>query len=94
MTNSILLQNVSPETLTELIKEGVKSQLADFKKELNDQTAKDDLMTREQVLELLQINASTLWHWQNKGKVTVYKFANKCYYKRAELMSSITPVKK
>lgn len=35
MTNSILIQNVSPETLTELIKEGVKSQLADFKKELS-----------------------------------------------------------
>ena len=94
MTNSIVLQNVSPEALTELIKEGVKSQLEDFKKELNHQKAKDDLMTREQVLELLQINASTLWHWQNKGKVTVYKFANKCYYKRTELMSSITPVKK
>ena len=94
MTNSILLQNVSPEALTELIKEGVKSQLEDFKKELNFQNAKDDLLSREQVLELLQINSSTLWHWQNKGKITVYKFANKCYYKRSELMESIKPLKK
>ena len=94
MVNSIVLQNVSPEALTKLIKEGVKSELDHFKKELDNQTAKDDLMTREQVLDLLQINASTLWHWQNKGKVIVYKFANKCYYKRTELMSSITPVKK
>ncbi len=94
MVSSIILQNVSPEALTELIKEGVKSQLADFKKELNHQTVKDDLMTRKQVLDLLQINPSTLWHWQNKGKVTVYKFADKCYYKRTELMQSITPVKK
>ena len=89
MQNSILLQNVSPEALTELIKEGVKSQLEDFKKELNFQNVKDDLLSREQVLELLQINSSTLWHWQNKGKITVYKFANKCYYKRSELMGSI-----
>ena len=94
MTNSILLQNVSPEALTELIKEGVKSQLEDFKKELNFQNVKDDLLSREQVLELLQINSSTLWHWQNKGKITVYKFANKCYYKRSELMESIKPLKK
>ena len=94
MQNSILLQNVSPEALTELIKEGVKSQLEDFKKELNFQNAKDDLLRREQVLELLQINSSTLWHWQNKGKITVYKFANKCYYKRSELMESIKPLKK
>ena len=94
MQNSILLQNVSPEALTELIKEGVKSQLEDFKKELNFQNVKDDLLSREQVLELLQINSSTLWHWQNKGKITVYKFANKCYYKRSELMGSIKPLKK
>lgn len=32
MNDSILLQNVSPEKLTELIKDGIKSQLKDFKK--------------------------------------------------------------
>lgn len=94
MQNSILLQNVSPEQFTELITNVFKTQLEDFKKELNTQSENEDLMSREQVLELLQINASTLWHWQNKGRVTVYKFANKCYYKRSELMASITPLKK
>ncbi len=84
----------TPEALVELIKVGVKSQLEDFKKELVNQTAKDDLLSREQVLELLQINSSTLWHWQNKGKIQVYKFANKCYYKRSELMNCLTPLKK
>lgn len=94
MQNSILLQNVSPEQFTELLTNVFKTQLEDFKKELNTQTANDDLMSREQVLELLQINASTLWHWQNKGKIQVYKFANKCYYKRSELMNCLTPLKK
>lgn len=94
MVNSIVLQNVSLTDLTQLLDDRLKKRLDDFKSELNNQEAKDDLMTREQVLELLQINPSTLWHWQNKGKVTVYKFANKCYYKRSELMQSITPVKK
>jgi hypothetical protein len=94
MTNSILLQNVSPEQFTELIKNAFKTQLEDFKKELNTQITNDDLMSREQVLELLQINASTLWHWQNKGRITVYKFANKCYYKKQELLASLIPLKK
>lgn len=93
-TSSIIINEITPEALTELIKEGVKSQLEDFKKELVNQTAKDDLLSREQVLELLQINSSTLWHWQNKGKIQVYKFANKCYYKRSELMNCLTPLKK
>ncbi len=93
-TNSIIINETTPEALIELIKEGVKTQLEDFKKELLNQTAKDELLSREQVLELLQINASTLYHWQNKGKVQVYKFANKCYYKRTELINSLTPLKK
>ena len=94
MTTSTLLQNVSTEQLTELITNVFKTQLQDFKKEFTTQTENDDLMTREQVLELLKINASTLWHWQNKGRITVYKFANKCYYKRSELMATISSLKK
>ena len=93
MTNSILLQNVSPEALTELIKEGVKSQLEDFKKTLNIQNP-DELLTREQTCELLQINSSTLFHWTNKGKVTAYGIGNRRYYKKAELLECLKPLKK
>ncbi|MCB6087590.1 helix-turn-helix domain-containing protein [Flavobacterium psychrophilum] len=92
MTNSILLQNLSTEQLTDLIGNVFDTKFKAFQENQNTQTANDDLMTREQVLELLQINASTLWHWQNKGRITVYKFANKCYYKRSELMATITPL--
>jgi hypothetical protein len=94
MQNSIILQNVSTEQLTELIGNLFDNKFKDFQKIRNTQSENDDLMTREQVLELLQINASTLWHWQNKGRITVYKFANKCYYKRSELMATITPLNK
>lgn len=93
MKNSILLQNVSPEALAELIKEGVKSQLDDFKKDLQTHNP-DELLTREQTCEFLQIDSSTLWHWTNKGKVTAYGIGNRRYYKRAELLESIKPVKK
>lgn len=92
MTTSTILQSVSADQLKELLTNVFKPLLEDFKKEFITQTENDDLMTREQVLELLQINASTLWHWQNKGRITVYKFANKCYYKRSEIMATITPL--
>ena len=94
MENSILLQNLSTEQLTDLIGNVFDTKFKDIQKNHSTQTANDDLMSREQVLELLQINASTLWHWQNKGRITVYKFSNKCYYKRSELMATITPLKK
>lgn len=94
MENSILLQNLSTDQLTDLIGNVFDTKFKDFQNTQNTKTENEDLMTREQVLELLQINASTLWHWQNKGRITVYKFANKCYYKRSELMDTITPLNK
>ncbi|MDA0177206.1 helix-turn-helix domain-containing protein [Mesoflavibacter profundi] len=93
MTDSILLQNVSPERLTELIKDGVKSQLEDFKKEINTHNP-DELLTRAETCKFLQIDSSTLWAWTNKGKVKAYGIANRRYYKKAELLESLKPLKK
>ena len=94
MTTSILLQNVSTEDLKDLIKESVKSQLDDFAKELKVYNP-DELLTREQTCEFLQIDSSTLWHWTNKGKVTAYGIGgNRRYYKKAELLESLKPLKK
>ena len=93
-TNSILLQNLSTDQLTDLIGNVFETKFKDFQ---NNQTAKpepENLMTRAELLALLKINASTLFHWQNKGKIVAYKFANKCYYKRSEIMATITPLNK
>lgn len=81
------------DEFSELISNIVDAKLKDFQKNQNTQTANDDLMSREQVAEFLQVNPATLWRWTNMGKITVYKFANKCYYKRSELMNTITPLK-
>jgi len=94
VSNSILLQNLSPEDLSELFKAVLIEVLDNKEKKSSIQTANDDLMTREQTLELLKVNPSTLYLWQKKGKINVYKFSNKCYYKRSEILSSITLLKK
>ena len=93
MEYQILLQNLSPERLTELIKDGVKSQLEDFKKTLQTHNP-DELLTRKETCEFLQIDSSTLWHWTNKGKVIAYGIGNRRYYKKAELLESLKPLNK
>lgn len=93
MDNSILLQNLSFETLKELIKESVKSQLDDFKKDLQTHNP-DELLTRGEACEFLQINSTTLWHWTNKGKITAYGIGNRRYYKKAELIDALKPLNK
>ena len=84
----------TPEQLSELINDGVKYQLEDLKKQLLNQNANDELLTRKEACELLQINSSTLWAWNNKGKVKAYGIANRRYYKRSELIEALKPLNK
>ncbi len=85
----------TPEQLADLIKEGVKSELEILKKELLHENANDELLTREQVAELLQINLSTLWHWCKKGKIKAYGISgSRRYFKRSEVMAALTLLKK
>ncbi|SDU20416.1 Helix-turn-helix domain-containing protein [Polaribacter sp. Hel1_33_78] len=93
MVNSILLENLNTQTLKELIKDGVKSQLNDFKETLQTHNP-DELLTREQTCNFLQIDSSTLWAWTNKGKVIAYGIGNRRYYKKAELLNSLQQLKK
>jgi len=94
MQNSILLQDITPHELSELIKESIKTQLGDIKKELQSGEIKDQLLSRTETCKLLKIDPSTLWNWTNKGKVKAYGIANKRYYKRSELLESIKLLKK
>jgi hypothetical protein len=93
MQNSILLQNINTADLTKLIKDGIKSQLQDFKKEILTHDP-DELLTRTETCKFLQIDSSTLWHWTNKGKVKAYGIGNRRYYKKAELLESLKPLNK
>ena len=52
MVDSILLQNLNTVDLKELIKDGVRSQLNDFKETLQTHNP-DELLTREQTCKFL-----------------------------------------
>jgi hypothetical protein len=88
-TNSIILQNLSTEQLTDLIGKVFDAKFKGLQKIESKQVENDNLMIRSEVLELLQINPSTLYLWTKKGKITVYKVLNKCYYKRSEVMAGL-----
>ena len=92
--STIQFLQTTPEQLADLISEGVKNQLQAFKENLQRQEANDELLTREQACQFLQINSSTLWAWTNKGKVKAYGIANRRYYKRSELLECLTELKK
>lgn len=95
MKKTIQLLEISLEDITNIMKEAVNSELQkliNFSR-LERSNDEERLLTREQACELLQIDPSTLWHWQNKGKVKCYGIGNRRYYKYHEIMESLIPLK-
>ncbi|WP_233264567.1 MULTISPECIES: helix-turn-helix domain-containing protein [unclassified Flavobacterium] len=88
MENAILLQNLTPRDLEELITRVVKEQLQEFVKNIPTENP-DELLTRAEACTLLKINMTTLWNWTKKGKIIAFGIGNRVYYKRGELMGSL-----
>lgn len=94
VNKSILLSEMTPEQLRDLVDSSVRGQLIDFKKSLANLQANDELLSREEACAFLKIDPSTLWHWTNKGKVLAYGIGNRRYYKRSQLLDCIKPLNK
>jgi excisionase family DNA binding protein len=92
-TNSILLENLSTEQLTDLIGNVFDIKLKDFKKNLNINDP-DILLTRAEACEFLKIEQTTLYHWVKAGKVQCYGIANRRFFKKSDLLNSLTLLKK
>lgn len=88
MAKQILLHSISPDELKQLIKEVIKEELINLKKDLAVKES-DVLLTRSETCELLKIDSSTLWSWTKKGKITCYGIGARRYYKRDEILKSL-----
>ena len=88
MENAIMLHNLAPNDLEELIRKVVGEQLEEFRK--NASTGNPhELLTRTEACLLLKINLTSLWKWTKKGKIIAYGMGNRVLYKKFELMESL-----
>ena len=93
-TNSILLQQLTIEQLEQLIGKSIKNGISQLHKEQLIKNFNEELLSREQTCQFLKIDSSTLWSWTNKGKVKAYGIGARRYYKRSELLESLSLLKK
>jgi len=94
MKNSIILQDLSIEELQDLIGKTVKKNVEELQQELQSEKFTEELMSRDETCKFLKIDSSTLWSWTNKGKVKAYGIGARRYYKRSELLESLSLLKK
>lgn len=92
--NSTLLHQTTPESLVELMLIGFRTELQSFKNDLAPAPTSEELLTKKQVCELLQITLTTLWRWEKNGKIETYGIGKNRYYKKAEILDLLTLVKR
>ncbi len=56
------------------------------------QQAGDELLTRNQVCELLSFNKTTLWKHTKSGKLHSFGIGNRVYYKRSQVLEAVKPI--
>lgn len=87
---TLQIQQISVVELSSIIKNSLREEITNLnQKSLHTSKEQEELLTRKDVLEMLKISSVTLWNWQKTGKVKVYKFSNKCFYKRNEIVDSL-----
>jgi hypothetical protein len=94
VTNSILLETLTVEQLNQLIGKSVKNGIIEIQQEFHSKHQSEELLTREEACKFLKIDSSTLWSWTLKRKVKAYGIGARRYYKRSELLESLTLLKK
>lgn len=87
MTKATILHDFSPQQLAQLF-EGLQNQLTELK--ANFQPVKPtELLTRNEVSELLKCDLSTLHNWVKKGKLIPYGIGSRIYFKRDDIENAL-----
>ncbi|MBZ9787607.1 helix-turn-helix domain-containing protein [Psychroflexus sp. CAK57W] len=90
--NDVHLIQVTLEQLENVIDNKFNRNLENLSKILQTKDADDELLTREQTAKFLQVDVSTLYLWVKKKKIKAYGIGNRRYFKRSELIESLTPI--
>jgi hypothetical protein len=92
MEKSILLHCITPDELKQIIKEVIREELFEIKKQLEEKDS-EVLMSRQETIDFLKIDSSTLWSWTKKGLINCYGIQARRYYKKKDVLNSLVLLK-
>lgn len=88
---SILVFQLSMEDLSLLIRDAVKTELQKINEviQLNSQKEAPELLTRDEVANILKVSFTTLYHWNKSGELSAQKIGKRVYYQRSNIMDKL-----
>ncbi len=87
MDNKQFFTSISSDELKELIQDCIN---LEFGKISNQTTEPSDLIKAKEACAFLQVSKVTLYNWMNDGIITGYYLGSRLYFKKSELVESLT----
>ena len=90
-----MIQLLTDEQAKNLFSESLEQKFKEFSKTILSKETHEEILTRDEVCKFLKIDPSTLWSWQNKGKIKAFGICgSRRYYKRSQVLEALILVKK
>jgi len=93
MNSNVNFVQLTSDELEKLLDYKLSQHTERMERKLLEKKADDELLTRDETAKFLQCDISTLHNWVKKGKLNVYGIGNRRYFKRSELLESLTLIK-
>lgn len=81
---------VSGNDLLTLAKDAATRAANDVREIINAEKKQDELLTRQQVAEMLSVSLVSLWHWEKKKILVPLKIGSKVRYRRSDVEKAMT----
>lgn len=91
-SSDVILVNLTIKELEELIQKAVSDGLNNLKKNTEESIKKDQLITRIQAANFLNISLPTLTKYVKKGKIPAHRIGNRILFKKFEILDSLKEV--
>ncbi|MHA6697330.1 helix-turn-helix domain-containing protein [Chryseobacterium sp. A321] len=78
------------ETLPSGTIEKMFTEMQEIKNLLARKREPEELITRKEACELLNVTDVTIWNWAKQGRIKTYKIGNRVMLKRSEILEEIS----
>jgi hypothetical protein len=88
----IQLIQISPEELTNLVSDAVKSAFDNYFKEMKQiktPAHQKEILTRQEVAEYFGVSLNCINDWSKKRIIKPYKLGNRTYFSASEIMKTL-----
>ncbi len=89
MQNSVIIQNVTPDDLKNIISNAVEDKIASL---LPQRKVSNDYLTRQETASLLRISLPTLNDFTKRGLITGHRIGSRVLYSRDLIESSLKEI--